>query len=134
MADSDILKAIDIIDAKIASLQEASDRLASVFGVARRPSRSTPEPTTETAEEPDKGHPPKGRKLELAEFLDKHGPSSRTDITANAGLPDGTLSYCLNDKRFFEQREDGNWQITDFSRKGLAMRASDAEDDSQMEP
>jgi len=38
-------------------------------------------------------------------------------------LPEGTVSYCLNDKRFFEQLESGDWNITESSRQGLERKA-----------
>ena len=48
---------------------------------------------------------------------------SRVAIVERAGLPEGTVSYCLSDKRFFEQLDSGDWNITDFSRRGLERKA-----------
>ncbi len=52
---------------------------------------------------------------------------SRSDIVKRAGLPEGTVSYCLNDKNFFIQLENGYWDVTDFSRNGFRMRAAQTE-------
>ena len=48
---------------------------------------------------------------------------ARTAIVEGSGIPEGTVSYCLNDKRFFEQLENGDWTINDFSKRGLERRA-----------
>ena len=134
--DADILQAIRIIDDKIASLQEARNRLANAFGIDTIPdlnpnhaplnprpyrhpaSLPPPPPHAEDSQPSISG----GRKVELAQFLWENGPMSRTAIAEGANIPIGTISYCLNDKRFFEQTEDGNWQITEFSKKGLESR------------
>ena len=68
---------------------------------------------------PHRQGPQTGRKEQLGRFLLTHGPTSRADIVEKAGLPEGTVSYCLNDERFFEQVEGGNWNLTAFSRRGL---------------
>ena len=76
--------------------------------------------------------PQTGRKEQLAQFLLTHGPTSRVDIVLKAGLPEGTVSYCLNDERFFEQVEGRNWNLTAFSRRGLA-RAAQLEESTSSE-
>lgn len=136
MADTDILQAIRIIDEKIASLKEARDRLASAFGVGddpqsiqRKTVSSIISPVSATrksavaTQTPNGSYQPSERKIQLAEFLRTNGPMSRVDIVDKSGIPEGTVSYCLNDKRFFEQAQNGDWTINDFSRKGLEMRA-----------
>jgi hypothetical protein len=122
MVDTDISQAIRIIDAKISSLQEARNRLASAFGIGDNPllpangSKSGPLPVSPktpsgnrfapAAQSPRDG----SRKAQLAKFLLAKGPMSRVAIVEQAGLPEGTISYCLNDKRFFEQTESGDWR------------------------
>jgi hypothetical protein len=140
--EADILQAIRIIDDKIASLQEARDRLASAFGVngvsnaealyapkpsvsrTTRSSEGTISTSTPISVPPAQNgtHAPRGRKEELAEFLLAKGPMSRVDIVEKAGLPEGTVSYCLGDKRFFEQLKNGDWDITEFSKRGLERK------------
>lgn len=125
MADTEILEAIRIIDAKIASLQEARNRLADAFGVSddsyqKAASSTTPRNIQSVSAPHASGHgPPKGRKKQLAQFLLEHGPTSRADIAANSVLPDGTVSFCLSNKRFFSRMEDGKWDLTAFSRREL---------------
>ena|SRR3989442_2848488 len=125
MADTDILQAIQIIDDKIASLQKARDQLANAFGIdgkSHTPHGDTLPRNGGSNAAPQRsvpGHEPSGRKVELALFLLAHGPTSRATIIEQSGLPEGTISYCLNDKRFFHQTADGNWAITEYSRRGL---------------
>ena len=133
MADTDVLQAIQIIDDKIASLQEARNRLAQAFGIDSKSSAQSATPAAITAiaraishqsgsaaqANGNGHHEPSGRKVELAKFLASRGPTSRATIIAESGLPEGTISYCLNDKRFFLQAADGNWAITEYSRRGL---------------
>lgn len=133
--DTEILQAIQIIDAKIASLREARDRLALAFGISvNGNSHSQAPPRFE--EEPRTGQPAlatdcpparsrgtfKGRKEELANFILKSGPMTRTELVEKSGIPEGTVSYCLSDKRFFDQSEDGTWHITEFSKRGLERK------------
>ena len=129
MADNDVLQAIQIIDNKIASLQEARNQLAHAFGIELKASanvavsatvvRAASHSTTQPSPNGNGHKAPTGRKVELAKFLLTHGPASRVDIIDKAGLPEGTVSYCLSDKRFFVQGSDGNWNINDYSRRGL---------------
>ena len=131
--DADILQAIQIIDAKIASLQEARNRLAHAFGVDQNtPSVPAKAPTEAAAPKLASPQPtpafnqanPVGRKEQLAKFLLEHGPMPRGVLYERAGIPEGTVSYCLNDKRFFVQLENGDWSITEFSRRGLERRTA----------
>ena len=52
---------------------------------------------------------PRDEKNSLHGFLLEHGPTTRADIAANSILPDGTVSFCLSDKRFFFP--DGRWKV-----------------------
>jgi len=131
MADTEVLQVIRIIDDKIATLMAARNQLAVAFGIEapaptpipappvrpRIPGVSSLRPPANSDQSESAG--PTGRKVELARFLATRGPTSRSEITENSGIPEGTISYCLNDKRFFEQTENGLWQITEFSRRGL---------------
>ena len=85
----------------------------------------TPPPKENPAQSNGQG-PLRGRKEQLARFLLTNGPASRMDISANAGLPKGTVSYCLKDQRFFEQVEGGNWKLT--PRGGLLETGGDPND------
>lgn len=135
MADTDISQAIKIIDDKIASLREARNRLASAFGIendAPIPSHAAPKalnrpPVPQSAQpQSNDNHAdshPVGRKEQLAKLLQTNGAMSRTAIVERSTIPEGTVSYCLADKRFFVQAENGDWGITDYSRRGLERRA-----------
>jgi hypothetical protein len=134
MADTDISQAIRIIDEKITSLLEARNRLASAFGIEDKPPvqpipagrASKPVQTGGAAQSNGNGDHsvhPVGRKEQLAQFIQTHGPLSRIAIVEQSGIPEGTVSYCLNDKRFFQQSTDGDWDITEFSRRGLERRS-----------
>ncbi len=135
--DADILQAIRIIDTKIASLQEARNRLASAFGVGEQTANTSVavghaaiaaahdvHPVVHPAHRSVNGQAqPSGRKIQLAEFLQTNGPMPRSEILARISMPEGTVAYCLADKRFFEQLENGDWDITEYSRRGLERRA-----------
>jgi hypothetical protein len=124
MVDPDIKQAIEIIDRKILSLQQARDQLARAFGFQSIPNQlgiqfsERPEPILASAIPPASRQTSTPRKEALADFLIEHGPMSRVDIVAKAGIPEGTVSYCLADKRFFAQLDDGSWDVTEFSRRG----------------
>jgi hypothetical protein len=129
MVDPDIRKAIEIIDQKIFSLQQARNQLAQAFGLDQSPhakAGSTPTVSIPFPETPGKhlvADQRKPRKEALAEFLITHGPMSRVEIVAKSGLPEGSISYCLADNRFFEQLKDGNWGATEFSRHGFELKS-----------
>jgi hypothetical protein len=127
MADDNFLQALRLIDDKIATWQKARDQLAKALGIddsaAASMAKAVPCPVT-TAQNPAQpssngNRTPSGRKVQLAKFLAANGPTLRATIIDQAGLPEGTISYCLNDKRFFYQSPDGNWHITEYSRRGL---------------
>jgi hypothetical protein len=131
MVDPDIRKAIEIIDQKILSLQQARNQLAQAFGLEQSPHDKASAITIAAASIPFPGIPGKHlvadqrkpRKEALAEFLITHGPMSRVEIVAKSGLPEGSISYCLSDSRFFEQSKDGNWGATEFSRHGFELKS-----------
>jgi hypothetical protein len=122
MADPDIQKAIEIIDKKIQSLQAARNQLAQAFGIA-----DTPQPSQMQMKlvPPNAAPQQLPRKEALAAFLIQNGPMSRSDIVIKSGIPEGTVSYCLNDKRFFEQIDGGLWTATEFSKRGFEIRNRD---------
>ncbi|MDQ2841662.1 MAG: hypothetical protein M3Y72_11610 [Acidobacteriota bacterium] len=131
--DTDIAKAIEIIDRKIASLLQARNQLAQAFGIEL----STALTVTATQASRSSivafipGNHQKSRKQSLVQFLKDNGPSSRAEIIARAGLPAGTVSYCLSDKRFFLQLANGDWTFTgstaqsDHPDEGESTESSD---------
>jgi len=51
-----------------------------------------------------------GRKKEIADFINLHGPSTRAEILAGTDVPEGTFAYCMKDKERFVKGEDGKWR------------------------
>jgi hypothetical protein len=49
-------------------------------------------------------------KKKLIDYLKKHGPSTRGEISAGAAIPPGSLSELLSEKEF-EQHERGFWGL-----------------------
>ncbi len=97
---------------ELSLISQGSGSALSVYGPSER--------KTDTVGPPSSPVQSTGRKEELAQFLLTHGPMSRVDIVAKAGLPEGTVSYCLNDTHIFAQVEGGNWNLTEFFRRGIA--------------
>ncbi|MBZ5676433.1 MAG: hypothetical protein LAP61_19500 [Acidobacteriia bacterium] len=132
MVDPEIQKAIEIIDKKIQSLQQARNQLALAFGVGEQRGFISPHAQAMASAQtnlpqPIIEAPQKPRKEALADFLIKNGPMSRAEIVSKAGLPEGTISYCLSDKRFFTQLDNGDWDATEFSRRGFQLKAANGD-------
>jgi len=101
----DIVKAIEILDQRIKSLQEIRDNLAREFGMNDyvKPS-SPPKPD---AQMPLLDTEAKTSKDKIADYLRTHGPASRKEITVETGIAMGTVSYALNDKKRFVNSGNG---------------------------
>ena len=110
---SDIVGAIEIIDGRIARLRELRKQLAEEFGIAQKTQVSANQkPLFAKAGD-------KTRKEELTDFLKVHGPKTRAEIVNQTGIPPGTVSFCLKDKRFAKNRE-GKWQLAKNSEENGA--------------
>jgi hypothetical protein len=118
----DIERAIEQLDAKIASLQRARDVLVDTFCPPDSPRRKTmaaPQPCSvagaPAASESDMTLP-SGMRLRrrlkrkdiVAEYIRQYGPSARADILAGTGIPPGSVAFVLNDKARFTLK-DGKW-------------------------
>jgi hypothetical protein len=112
--NQDILKAIQTLDQRIANLQEIKRRLADEFGIVLS-QESAPTELRQMMLPADQGEmglvEKKSRKRSLEEFLRTHGPKTRQEIIEGTGFPEGTVSYCLNDKSIFVQLADGRWTL-----------------------
>jgi len=108
----DIKKAIEIIDQRINGLQNIREALAKEFGMEDvvKPSVSS-EPETPLLPLPLNGNSKKTRKQVIAEYLALHGPTRRTQISSDLGIPNGTVSYALNDKKTFQRTSNGKWEL-----------------------
>ena len=101
--DRDIVGAIEIIDGRIARLSELRKQLAEEFGIAQKTHVSS---NQKSLFEKSGG---KTRKEELADYL-SNGPKTRMAIVEQTGIPPGTVSFCLKDKRF-AKNGDGKWDL-----------------------
>ncbi len=109
MVDHDIAKAIERIDKKIKSLNQAKRILLEEFGgeeiaMSKRTKCSTP---SLNFNKPGG----KTRKEVLKELIVVNGPLTRREIIEKTGFPKGTLAYVLNDKNLF-CNIDGKWHLT----------------------
>lgn len=114
---SDIVKAIELIDQRIAALQNIRTQLAREFGEPERepvPAVSL-DPSTFRSDSSARsnGRSHLTRKGQVAEFIRAHGGSaSRSEIIRGAGIPAGTVAYCLNDEEMFTNR-NGRWRVAE---------------------
>lgn len=108
VADLEIRKAIEIIDQKIFALYEARNRLETAFGV---PNDETVRGIFAKSYVRLLRSDENSRKAKLARFLSENGPMTRAEIVTNLGFPEGTISYCLNDKSMFKKLHDGRWGL-----------------------
>jgi len=104
----DIKRAIEVIDRRIESLKQIRDNLAREFGMdaamqSAAPSAAMPLPFAGLA-------PAMTSKNKIAAYLEQHAPASRKQISIGTGIPDGTVSFALNDKTRF-RRTDAGWVI-----------------------
>ena len=72
------------------------------------------------------------RRAEVVAYLEEHGPTKRARLIEATGIPEGTISYLLNDKRQFRRLEDGTWDIKPDDDAGLPLdqSGSPAQDDA----
>ncbi len=106
--NSDIEKAVGIIEQRILNLQQIKSMLLAEFngtavptgGAAKRPTSSSN----------GNGNGNQSRKDQLAKFLVEHGPSSRATINDKSGIPKGTIANLLNKPGFV--RRDRKWTVS----------------------
>ena len=115
-----IKSALDEIDLKIKELEEAKRVLRNAFGIEGENkqtklfvTRTTPVP--QVAEKVDKT-----RKDEVASLLRKDPGLSRGEIQEKTGIPVGTISFVLNDKETFGNR-DGKWYLKEQMEGGTTI-------------
>jgi hypothetical protein len=110
---SDIAKAIELIDQRIAALQNIRTQLIREFGEPER------EEVRPVSLKPNTFQPPAhrnngggrlNRKAQVADFICSHGGSAtRSEIINGMGIPAVTVAYCLNDQTLF-QNHNGRWR------------------------
>ncbi len=108
--NSDIQKVVQIIDQRIAKLQQAKSLLLEQFD-------DVPAPITSAAisihTSSGNGNGNLTRKDQLAKFLIEHGPSTRGTINEKSGIPKGTIASLLSKDGFV--RRYGKWQVAETS-------------------
>ena len=118
----EIEKTIEQLEAKIAELERARDTLVETFCPPDSPRRrmlaarqASPAPGATAANDSEAGIPSGGRirrrlrrKDIVADFIRQHGPSTRAQILAGAGVPAGSVAFVLNDRARFILK-DGRW-------------------------
>src|SRR5262245_45918115 len=121
--DPEIQAAIQAIDRKIAKLQSAKDLLISEF--ANAPTETDggpPRPSSMSGGPPEpsfrnvfiRPEPPSTRKDQITNFLKENGPSTRREIVSKTGIPEGTVSYVLNDSDTFRHLDKlGKWELVE---------------------
>jgi hypothetical protein len=137
---SEIDKAIELIEEKIAALEKVRDTLVEMFDppdslrsrllVMRRAASIPAEvhtPESTPSEMPATNLLSSGngigrstRKDEVAKFIrDRGGCAKRSDIIAGTGIPKGTVAYVLNDKSRFAARR-GLWRNVEVKKGPLS--------------
>jgi hypothetical protein len=101
----DIEKAIGLIDRKIAGLQRVKQTLLDEFG---EKAVSVDNKTFLSPRKTKKVK--KTRKVAIMKLLHEEGPLARSEILQKTGFPLGTVSFILNDKTTFSNK-DGKWQL-----------------------
>ena|SRR5271157_339063 len=114
---SDIAKAIELIDQRIAALQNIRSQLAHEFGdEAERAAVRTINPPASTVQTVPparrNGRGQLNRKAQVAAFIRTNGAASRSEIIRETGIPMGTVAYCLNDETMFTNR-NGRWHLVE---------------------
>jgi hypothetical protein len=120
MMPLEILKAIELIDSKIAGLQRAKQTLLEEFGEKQVQADDhlqsslfpTPKFTRQLRPVPLR------RRDVIMQLLREQGPLSRSEILEKSGIPQGTVATILNDKRRFVSK-GGKWHYIEEKEKGL---------------
>lgn len=112
----DIVKAIQLIDAKIEKLAQAKQTLIELFATGDVETKTTSAMPTASLKPTHFTHdtqaPRVSRKQSIVNLLTERGPLSKKDIQAITGMPRGSVSFSLNDKTKFYSR-DGKWHLVD---------------------
>jgi hypothetical protein len=112
--NSDIQKAIAIIDQRISNLMDIRNKLTDEFGGVPAPIRSAiVHPITSSGDGSGNGNGNQSRKEQLAKFLIENGPSKRGTINEKSGIPKGTIANLLNKDGFV--RRHGKWTVAETS-------------------
>jgi hypothetical protein len=106
----DILRAIEIIDQRIVSLQKIKEMIVKEFGGEEIPTSGQPQLFASIPSAVVAG-PKKTQKEVLVDFLRTHGPATRSEIMTKANMPKGTIAFLLNQKQTFMRLDDRRWTV-----------------------
>jgi len=121
--DPEIQAAVNLIERRIAKLQQAKDLLIGEF--SRNGTAQTDHAETVRAGQVRVQHQmpllsPKTRKAQIRDFILAAGASRRSEIVEKTGIPEGTVSYVLNDDKVFRHIDStGKWDVVKEIRDGL---------------
>lgn len=96
-----IAAAIAAIDSRAAALSEAREKLVKLL---------------QSVDAGDASAQHVSRKQQVVNAIRANGPLRRRAIARVARIPEGTVSYELNDKKTFARLGDGTWTLTDAAR------------------
>lgn len=112
----EVKKTIEIINAKIESLVDLRDSLMREFGITEaRADRQSDDSQQLPIPLPMRpvlhNNLRRTRKQQIIEYIGARGPQSRRDIAKGLGIPEGTVSFVLNDKDTFFSAGRGKWDV-----------------------
>jgi|GEM_PF-2808973 len=117
--NTDIEKAIQVIENKITKLEQAKQTLLELFGdnVSRNLTVAPTAMTNNPRKLLRRGNATVGgrislvsRKQTIIKLLSEKGPMSRKEIFDNSDMPMGSVAFTLNDKTKFYSK-DGKWHL-----------------------
>jgi len=106
----DIEKAINLIDHQITELQRAKRTLIEAFG-ERTVQVDSKLPLSSLLLQRTK-KTKRTRRQAVVKLLQEEGPFTRSEILQKTGIPLGTVSFILNDKTTFRNK-DGKWHLAE---------------------
>jgi hypothetical protein len=95
--------------ARAASCDKTADalELGCLNGQPARQRPSVPQPAA--AGQPRRTNPSPNRMQQIGRFLARHGPATRSEVIAGAGVPAGSVRAVLNRNFFERDDETGRW-------------------------
>jgi len=111
---------VDLLDERISNLQKIKQMLLSEYGIAEngaKLSTAVRAPRKPPRKAPNAGRSP--RRRQLIDFLCTDGPTRRGEIVQKTGMPMGSVSYLLNDKKTFRRLDSGKWDVRKELKAGI---------------
>lgn len=119
--EEDVERTIERINERIKELEDTKRVLMQTFGIKRRATVASSIPSMPTT-------PKTTRKEEVKELLRAKGPMSKADILKERpDIPEGTVSYVLNDGETF-QNVDGKWSLKEGETRDDVSKESKSQE------